>query len=254
MRQILSGLLNIMIKFKDMGKKLSIIGAFLITFISVCGQTIPEGYTEGPKLFDPVELSRNILITYNLSPTYYTKGTPYLFEEFQFGDLFFRDRTKISGLPLNYNCTTGDLMFEYDNKAYITTRNDIDYFAIYPQGQDTVLLFYKQLLPDKKRPEYLEILYNEHSLLLKRHVKEFENASVKTPYHANRAYNEYVDKEEYYLKLPNNEVYLFKPSKKAITGFFPEKAGLISAFIKNEKISPKKDADLIRLIRFCDTN
>ncbi len=254
MKQILSGLLNITIKSKTMKRKISIIGAFLFTAISVCGQTVPKGYTEGPKLFDPVELSRNILITYNLSPTFETEGTPYLYEEFQKGDLFFRDMTKMSGLSINYNCITGDILFKYEDKAYVTTRQDVDYFAIYPSDQDTVLLFYKQLLPDKRRPEYLEILYNEHSLLLKRHYKDFKEASVKTPYHANREYNEYVDKKEYYLKLPNNEVYIFKPSKNAVKGFFPEKAGTIGEFMKNENIRIKNDADLIRLIRFCDTN
>lgn len=254
MKQILSDSLNNTIKFKTMGKKLLIIGVCLMTVISVYGQTLPKGYTEGPKLFDPVELSRNILITYNLDHTFETIGTTYLFEDFQKGDLFFRDMTKMSGLPLNYDCTSGDILFKYEDKAYITTRQDIDYFAIYPAGQDTVLLFYKQLLPGKKRPEYLEILYNENSLLLKRHFKDYKEASMRTPYHANREYNEYVDKEEYYLKLPNNEVYLFKPTKKSIIDLFPEKAGLIREFMKSEKIKPKKDADLISVIRFCNSN
>jgi hypothetical protein len=242
-----------MIKIKIMRKKLLIIVSFLMTVLSVYCQELLKGYTEGPKLFDGVELSRNILITYNLSPTYETQGTPYLYEEFQNGDLFFRDMTKMSGLPLNYNCTTGDLLFKYQDKAYITTRNDIDYFAIYPSGKDTVFLFYKQLLPNTKRPEYLEILYNEHSLLLKRHIKDYKQASMRTPYHANRPFNEYVDKKEYYLKLPNNEVYLFKPSKSAVLGYFPDKSELISKFIKNEKIRFKKDADLIKLIGYCDS-
>jgi hypothetical protein len=254
MKQISSGSFNITIKFKTMQKKSLIIGAFLITFISVYGQTLPKGYTEGPKLFDPVELSRNILITYNLSHTYETEGTTYLFEDFQKGDLFFKDMTKMSGIPLNYDCTTGDILFKYEDKAYITTRQDIDYFAIYPAGQDTALLFFKQLLPNNRRPEYLEILYNDHSMLLKRHFKEYKEASIKTPYHANREYNEYVDKEEYYLKLPNNEVYLIKPTKKSVIDRFPEKAKMISQFMKSEKIKPKKDVDLIRLIRFCDSN
>jgi hypothetical protein len=254
MKQILSDLLNNMIKFKTMVKKLLIIGSLMITVISVYGQTLPKGYTEGPKLFDPVELSRNILITYNLEKTFETVGTTYLFEDFQKGDLFFRDMTKMSGIPLNYDCTSGEILFKYDDKAYITTRQDIDYFAIYPAGQDTVLLFYKQLLPNKKRPEYLEILYNGHSMLLKRHFKDYKEASMRTPYHANREYNEYIDKEEYYLKLPDNEVYLIKPAKKSIIDLFPGKAGLISQFIKSEKIKPKKDDDLLRVIRFCDSN
>jgi hypothetical protein len=242
-----------MIKYKSMKKKLLIIGTLMITIISIYGQTLPKGYTEGPKLFDPVELSRNILITYNLEKTFETVGTTYLFEDFQKGDLFFRDMTKMSGIPLNYDCTSGEILFKYEDKEYITTRQDIDYFAIYPKGQDTVLLFYKQLLPNKKRPEYLEILYSDHSMLLKRHFKDYKEASMKTPYHANREYNEYVDKEEYYLKLPNNEVYLIKPSKKSILEHFPDKAELISQFMKSKKINPKKDADLIRAIRYCDS-
>jgi hypothetical protein len=236
-----------------MGKKSLIIASFLITAFSVYSQKLPKGYSEGPKLFDPTELGRNILITYNLTPSYDTKGTTYLFKDFQKGDLFFRDLTKVSGLLLNYDCTTGEILFEYQDKAFITLRQDIDYFAIYPSGQDTVLLFGKQLLPGQKRAEYAELLYNEHTILLKRHFKNFKEASVKTPYHANRDYNEYVDKVEYYLKLPNNEVYLFKPSKRAIINYFPEKAGLISDYIKNENIRFRKDSDLIKLMGYCDS-
>lgn len=236
-----------------MRKKSFLSLVFIVTVLSIYSQTIPKGYTEGPKLYDNVELGRNILITYNLAPVYGTEGTPYLYEDFQVGDFFFHDMTKMSGLQINYNCTTGDLLFKYQDKAYITTRDDIDYFAVYPSGQDTVLIFYKQLLPNKKRPEYLEILYNDHSYLLKRHFKEFKEATVKTPYHANRDFNEYVNKKDYWLKLPNNEIYPINPSKKAIIELFPEKADLISDFIKNEKINAKKDDDLIRLIKYCDS-
>jgi hypothetical protein len=225
----------------------------LIITLSVYGQQIPQGYADAPKFYDGVELGRNILITYNMSPTYDTEGTPYLFEEFQNGELFFRDMTKMSGLKLNYNCTTGDILFQYGGDAYITTRDDIDYFVIYPSGQDTVLLFYKQLLPDRRKAEFLEIMYNDHSLLMKRHFKDFKEASVKTPYHANREFNEYVDKEEYYLKFSNNEIYNIKPNKKAILSILPEKSELISDFIKNENIRLKHDTDLIRVIKYYDS-
>ena len=236
-----------------MNKKAPSFFALLIITLSVYGQQIPQGYADTPKFYDGVELGRNILITYNMNPTYDTEGTPYLFEEFQDGELYFRDMTKMSGLKLNYNCTTGDVLFQYGGDAYITTRDDIDYFVIYPSGQDTVLLFYKQLLPNRRKAEFLEIMYNDHSLLLKRHLKDYKEASVKTPYHANREFNEYVDKEEYYLKLISNDIYNFKPTKKDILSLFPEKSEMISDFIKNEKIRLKDEPDLIRVIKYYDS-
>ena len=241
-----------MIIFK-MRKKVLIILSFLMAVLSGYSQTVPAGYTDSPKFIDKLELGRNILVTYNMNPTFGVEGTPYLYEEFQPGELFFRDMTKMSGLQLNYNCTTGDLLFMYDDKTYITARDDIDYFVIYPAKEDTVFLFNKQLLPKSKKPEFVEILYNEHSLLFKRHLKTFKEASVKTPYHANRDYNEYIDKEEYCLKFPNSDVVIFKPTKNGILSLYPEKAKMISNYIKNEKIKPKKDTDLIRVIKYCDS-
>jgi len=242
-----------MIIFKNVKRKGLIILSSLIAFTSGYGQQLPKGYTDKPKFIDKLELGRNILVTYNMAPTYEVKGTPYLYEEFQNGELYFKDMTKMSGLKLNYNCTTGDILFIYDDKTYITARDDINYFVIYPTKGDTIFLFNKQLLPEERHPEYLEILYNERSVLFKRHLKTYKEASVKTPYHANRDYNEYVDKEEYCIKLTSNEIVSFKPTKKAVLSLYPEKADMISDFIRNEKIRPKKDTDLIKVIKYSDS-
>lgn len=52
-----------------------------------------------------------------MTPVFEVKGTPYLFEEFQNGMLFFRDMTKMSGIKLNYDCTTKFVLFNYDGKT-----------------------------------------------------------------------------------------------------------------------------------------
>jgi hypothetical protein len=236
-----------------MNKKVLSFFSLLIIALSGFGQQFPQGYSDEPKFVDKLELGRGILITYNLEPTFGLKGTPYLFEEFQDGEFFFRDRKKITDLKINYNCTTGDLLFSYDGKNYITTRDDIDYFVIFPSQVDTFILFNKQLLPNEKHPEYLEILYDQHFILFKRHMKTFKEAQVKTPYHAEKDYNEYIDKTEYFLKLSNNEIISLKPKMKSILSVFPSKANQIRDFIKNEKISLKKETDLIRAIKYCDS-
>lgn len=242
-----------MIIFKNVKRKGLIILSSLIAFTSGYSQQLPEGYKDSPKFIDKVELGRNILVTYNMTPVYEVKGSPYLYEEFQDGVLYFKDMTKMSGLKLNYNCVTGDILFIYDDKTYITAREDINYFAIFPTQGDTIFLFIKQFLPEVRHPEYLEVLYNEHSVLLKRHLKTFKEASVKTPYHANRDYNEYINKEEYCLKLTSNDIVIFKPTKKAVLSLYPEKVDMISDFMKNEKIRPKKDTDLIKVIQYSDS-
>jgi hypothetical protein len=236
-----------------MNKKILSFFSLLIITLTCYGQQIPQGYSDLPKFVDKFELGYGVLITNNMNPTYGLKGTPFLYEEFQDGGFFFRDRKKISDLKINYNCTTGDLLFSYDGKTYITTRDDIDYFVVFPSEVDTFILFNKQLLPGEKRPEYLEILYDQHSILFKRHLKTYKQAQVKTPYHANKDYNEYLEKTDYYLKLINNEIISLKPKMKSILSVFPDKESQISDFIKKEKISLKNETDLIRTIKYCDS-
>lgn len=215
------------------------------------GQQIPEGYSDGPKFIDMLELGRNILITYNMGYDE-IRGTPYLFEEVHNGTLYFTNRTKISGLQINYDCTNREILFAWEGKNYSTGRDDIEYFTISPDQTDRILLFKRVFLPQAKEREYLEILYNIHSILYKRYVKEYKEATVKSPYHVNRDYNEYIDKIEYYVKLESNDIQSVKLQKKAVLKIFPDHTDLLEQFMKEENINLKDETDLVRLLKFYD--
>jgi hypothetical protein len=215
------------------------------------GQQIPEDYTDEPKFIDMLELGRNILITYNMGYDE-VRGTPYLFEEFHNGSLYFTNRTKISGLKINYDCINRDILFEWEGKNYSIGRNDIEYFTISTDQTDSILLFKRIFLPQAREQEYLEILYDARSYLFKRYLKDFQEAEVKSPYQVSRDYNEYINKVEYFVKLDGNDIQILKPKKKAVLKVFPDNTDSIEQFMKEEHINLKDETDLVRLIKFYD--
>jgi len=234
--------------------KTKMILPLLLSLISVNqqAQQIPEGYADGPKFIDMVQLSRNMLITYNMGYDE-IRGTPYLFEEFHNGTFYFTNRTKITGLQINYDCTKREILFAWEGKNYSTGRDDIEYFTISPDQTDRIFLFKRVFLPQAKEREYLEILYDPHSILYKRYLKEYKEAEVKSPYHINRDYNEYVDNIEYYVKLEGNDIQFVKLQKKAVLKIFPGNTDRLEQFMKEENINLKDETDLVRLLKFYDS-
>lgn len=231
--------------------KLILLLLLLLIPLDQHGQQIPEDYTDEPKFIDMLELGRNILITYNMGYDE-VRGTPYLFEEFHNGSLYFTNRTKISGLKINYDCINREILFEWEGKNYSIGRNDIEYFTISTDQTDSILLFKRIFLPQAREQEYLEILYDARSYLFKRYLKDFQEAEVKSPYQVSRDYNEYINKVEYFVKLDGNDIQILKPKKKAVLKVFPDNNDSIEQFMKEEHINLKDETDLVRLIKFHD--
>ncbi len=233
------------------GKKMILPLLLILISIDQHAQRIPENYSDGAKFVDMLELGRNILITYNMGSDD-IRGTPYLFEEFHDGTLYFTNRTKMSGLQINYDCTKREILFSWEGKNYSTGRDDIEYFAILPDQTDSILLFQRIFLPQAKEREYLEILYDSHSYLYKRYLKDYREAQVKSPYHVARDYDEYIDESEYFVKLEGSDIQFLKPQKKAVLKIFPDHTDDLEKFIKEENINFKDETDLVRLIKFYD--
>jgi len=158
----------------------------------------------------------------------------------------------MSGLQINYDCTKREILFAWEGKNYSTGRDDIEYFTISPEQTDSILLFQRIFLPQAKEREYLEILYDSHSYLYKRHLKDYREAQVKSPYHIARDYDEYIDESEFFVKLAENDIQLLKPQKKAVLKIFPDHIDDLEKFIKEENINFKDETDLVRLIKFYD--
>ena len=180
------------------------------------------------------------------------KGTPLLFDDFHVGNFYYNNKTYMENLKLNYNCYKDELLFFNDNETYIANTENIDYFAIAGNDEDSVLLFKQVFLLDEKGRVFMQVLYQEKSTLFKRYKKQFLEADFYKPYGQGRQVDEYNDYSEYYVKANDREISLIKPNKKSVLEIFNDKSDQMGNYIKKEKINLKEEADLLLLVKYYD--
>lgn len=218
--------------------------------------SIPGGYeaTDGWVAINDIK-DRMLLNKENISYSASfasAKGTPLLYEEFHTGNFYYNNKTYLENLKLNYNCFTDELLFFNENKTYIANTQNIDYFAIEGNDDDTILVFKQEFMLSEKGRLFMQVLYQGESTFYKRYRKQFLEADFYKPYGQGRQVDEYNDYTEYYVKPGGREISLLKPKKSSVREIFSDKSDLVGNYIKKEKINLKDEADLIRLVKFYD--
>jgi len=183
---------------------------------------------------------------------YGTTGTPYVFEDFKQGNIFYTNKMRVDGKLLNYDCYNNRWEFSAGNSIYLLNSSQIDYFEIFP-GQDRTILFKQVFVEKLKKQVSLQVLYNENSILYKRHFREFREADYGGAYSQDRRYNEYHDRESYYLKTGDNELQVLRSNKKSALEIMEDQREEVEKYIKKEKPNLKTEAGLVQLIRFYDS-
>jgi hypothetical protein len=183
---------------------------------------------------------------------YGTTGTPYVFEDFKQGNIFYTNKMRVDGKLLNYDCYNNRWEFSAGNSIYLLNSSQIDYFEIFP-GQDRIILFKQVFVEKLKKQVSLQVLYNENSILYKRHFREFREADYGGAYSQDRRYDEYHDRESYYLKTGDNELQVLRSSKKSALEIMEDQREEVEKYIKKEKPNLKTEAGLVQLIRFYDS-
>lgn len=231
--------------------KLLYIILVLCNFTLIFSQNQPTGYDAQANLRDLLLGKSDFVQTFT---TGYegVRGTPNIFEDFMSGNIYFSNKTSISNISINYDCYNDHVMYSDQDKIYILNSQNIEYFTITGNEPETSFLFKQVFLPSEKKIVFLHIIYNKKSILFKRYLKEFIEADYTGPYNANRRYDEYTDKEKYYIKLPDKEILQIKSSGKSLKEIFGDQYALIRDFIKKEKIDLKDENDLIQLVSYYD--
>ena len=230
---------------------LFVLNIFLFNYLLCLAQNPPTGYDAQANLNDLFQGNTDFVRTFT-SGYEGVRGTPNIFEDFRSGNIYFSNKTSISNISINYDCYNDHVMYSDQDKIYILNSQNIEYFTITGNEPETSFLFKQVFLPSEKKIVFLHIISNKKSILFKRYLKEFIEADYTGPYNANRRYDEYIDKEKYYIKLPDKEIFQIKSRGKSIKEIFGDQYSLIRDFIKKEKINLKDDNDLVRLIKFYD--
>lgn len=183
---------------------------------------------------------------------YGTTGSPYVFEDFKRGNIFYANKLRVDGKLLNYDCYNDRWEYSSDNAVYLLNSSQIDYFEIFP-GQDSPMLFKQVFLEKLKKHVFLQVLYNANSILYKRYFKEFREADYGGAYSQDRRYDEYHDRQAYYLQTAENELQMLKPKKKSLLDIMKDKGEELEKYMKKENPDLKTDDGLVQLIRFYDS-
>jgi hypothetical protein len=231
--------------------KSSILFLFLSLPLAVSGQSVPGSTGYEITEMDIMNPSPRLLRTKSAN-AYGTIGTPYVFEDFKRGNIFYSNKLRIDGKLLNYDCYNDRLEYSNGTSVYLLNSDQIDYFEIFPDP-DRPMLFKQVLVEKLKRHVFLQVLYDEKSILYKRYFKDFTEADYGGAYSQDRRYDEYKDRYSYYLKTAEDELQLLKPKKKSVLEIMADKSDELEKYIKKAKPDLNTDDGLVQLIRFYDS-
>jgi hypothetical protein len=174
------------------------------------------------------------------------KGTPYLDETYVKGTILFATNTRT--VPLRYNAYKDLMEFQADGQARVldpsTTIKKVNF------GETTFVV--EKYVNDKGVKKY-----GYFTLLDTGKVSLFSKKTVKfTPGMKGRALDggdqpaEYRrNPDEFYFKVDGGEMVEIK-SIKAMVAAFPDKQDELLSFAKKEKISPRDEEELVKLVKY----
>jgi hypothetical protein len=172
------------------------------------------------------------------------QGSPYLDEEFLSGKITTREGTVYTDLPLRYNGFTDDLEFQKGEDSY-----NIDPKVIVKRAEfgSSVLGCLEYYDGSKIKNGFFEILTEGKAILLVRYtVKFIEKEAVKAFAEPRPArFDEPV--KDYYMSVEGAPAKLIT-NKKGLLELFGSKKDEMESYISKNKLSVKKDDDLIKIV------
>jgi hypothetical protein len=224
---------------------------FLAFPLLISGQAIsgPTGYEVTN--MDMINPNRTLLRTKS-ADAYGTDGTPFVFKEFKQGNVYYANHQRVTGILLNYDCHNNRLEYIAGGSVYLLNSSQVNYVD-FLSDQGTTMLFEQVFVENLKKRIFMEVLYNEKSILYKRYYKEFREADYGGAYSQDRRYDEYHDRQSYYIKTADDELQMFKPNKKSLIDILEDRSGELEKYIKKEKTDLKTDDGLVQLIRYYDS-
>ena len=131
----------------------------------------------------------------------------------------------------------------------MNSRNLTDYAII---GKDTVVTTMEDKSGNTEYSHFLLLVSGHYQLLLKKQ-KTFREGTPAAGYQdeTNPAFVDAAD--EFYLGSGDDQVARKFPKKKHVEPFFDDLGAEVAKYIKKEKISLKKQDDLVKLIHYCNS-
>lgn len=174
-------------------------------------------------------------------------GTPYYTKDFVESKVFFTEDS-VYKIPLRYNIFEQTMEYMSGSTVYAISNPEI--FKEIEMGNQTFVYYYNRENP--KKSSYYELLVDGESLLLLRRETYYREAVPTKAMEDAKPPRFFSRPDEYYVVDINKSLIQIK-NKKSFAKIYTDKKSEISKFIKKEKISPKKQKDLIQLVKYYNT-
>lgn len=179
---------------------------------------------------------------------YIYDGSPYRNEEFLYGEIWYNHEWKFINIPLRYNIMYDEVEYKKPDKetVYSLVADTLFDMIYIPEDTFVVALYEKDA---KIVPGYFKLITDGNTILLGKMEVEFMEATSETT-HKMAMDARFVNKpNQYYVKKEGQPAEYVKNAKKLIN-FLGDHGEELSIYVKDQKLSHKRENDLKQLIDY----
>ena len=192
------------------------------------------------------------LMSKSLSSKIEAQGSPYIQKGFE--------AVKISGFEnqnyvARFNAYSGEMEVKIGPESIIALDPEGSYDVIFKKEAKRYRPFTYYTPNGNQKRGYLVLLKEtDNFVFLKREVVQFyDKVKANSSYQNDKPAKFQREDDEYYLFTADTVTY-FPTNKKELAKAFPKQANGIKSLVKSEKLSYKKEADLIKIAEFIIKN
>ena len=179
-------------------------------------------------------------------------GSPYFFDKWVNGNVVLANGKAIKDIGLKYDQVKDELLFAGKNNEEYYFNDPIKEFTLVGEKNKVAFVFlFRNGFPDMKNltvKSFYEVVTDGEIKLLKKNVKSI---SETKEYNSATTVKNINDNFNYYLANSTGITQLKKDDMKVLaTALNEQKSSLILEYAKKNKLSPKKEEDLIKVITF----
>lgn len=177
-------------------------------------------------------------------------GTPYLSENFTNGEVILNDSLLYMDIPLRYNIYNDKIEFKNENEQVLEIDNSKQNGKYRFNNQ--IFISHNYFYEGQQKQGILELLVDGEIQLYKKHTVEFTNSTKAIGYQEAKP-NRFTSCDcEYLIAKGKNNPELIKQNKKTIFEELKQYQINIEQYAKEEKLNPKSEKELIRIVSYCN--
>jgi hypothetical protein len=176
-------------------------------------------------------------------------GSPYLYRDFTKGEALSIDNTRYVNATFRYNMYTDQIEYEKNGDIYVLNNpGDFKYFII---GNNIFCYKLFSTSDGLLKKGYFQLLNNgEDATLFKKKNVRFVPPKEAEAYAPASPAKFMSASDHYYISFHGKPLVMLNLKKKEFMSVFPEKTNEIEGYIANQKLSIRKEEDLLKLVEF----